>query len=270
MKQEARKNVGIRENYIGQSLKTEDSWIFGQGSGAAPKKEMDPREELLEIKRREAELLHASLNGGIKVGAQKKLTQFEVEELLKKGQIERDEKDAAQQMAGLGKRKGGGGGGIGFEAPQVTVLEGTVDVKREPELPRGNVLADVGKSEKSKKKDKKKDKKKVKDFGARLVIERLQEKKDKKEKKRSKRSQSREKRRHDTPERKRRSRSRSRGRRHDSPERKRHDSPERRRRHDSPERKRHDSPERKRHDSPERKRHDSPDEKRRRHDSPDK
>lgn len=161
MKQEARKNVGIRENYIGQSLKTEDSWIFNQGSGAVARKEVDPKQELLEIKRREAELLHASLHGGIKVGAQKKLTQFEMDELLKKGQIERDEKDAAQ-LAGLGKRKGGGGGGVGFDAPQVTILEGTVDVKREPELPKGNVLSGEVNKDKSKKKDKKKEKKKEK------------------------------------------------------------------------------------------------------------
>ena len=160
MKQEARKNVGIRENYIGQSLKTEDSWIFGQGK---KNEASDPQQELLEIKRREAELLHASLNGGIKVGVQKKLTQFEMEELLKKGQIERDEKDNAP-MAGLGKRKGGGGGGVGFEAVQSTVLEGTVvDVKREPELPKGSVLEKGSKKEKKKekKKDKKKEKKKV-------------------------------------------------------------------------------------------------------------
>lgn len=175
VKQEARKNVGIRENYIGQSLKTEDSWIFGQGNGAKKDAVVDPRQELLEVKRREAELLHASLNGGIKVGAQKKLTQFEMEELLKKvcgrlggssfltfsstkGQIERDEKDGAA-MAGLGKRKGAGGG-VGFEAPQVTVLEGTVDVKQEPQLPRGNVLAPGSESKKAHK-SKKKDKKKV-------------------------------------------------------------------------------------------------------------
>jgi hypothetical protein len=157
VKQEARKNTNIRENYIGQSLKTETSWIFGSDS---LKKDDDPQRELAEIRRREAELLHASLNGGIKVGAAKKLTQFEIDELLKKGQLERDEKDGAK-MAGLGKRKGGGGSnGVGFDAPQATRLEGTIEVKREVELPRGNVLVDDGKSKA--KKDKKKEKKEKK------------------------------------------------------------------------------------------------------------
>ncbi len=275
MKQEARKNVGIRENYIGQSLKTEDSWIFGQGK---KNEASDPQQELLEIKRREAELLHASLNGGIKVGVQKKLTQFEMEELLKKGQIERDEKDNAP-MAGLGKRKGGGGGGVGFEAVQSTVLEGTVvDVKREPELPKGSVLEKGSKKEKKKekKKDKKKEKKKV-TRKTKIILCSLTKKKKKNsskdKKKQSKksrsRSKSREKRRHDSPEpssSRRRSRSRSRGRRSRSRSRgRRHDSPvERRRRHDSSEDRGRREEKKRRHDTPEK---TAPSERRQRHDS---
>lgn len=196
VKDKARKDGRFRENYIGQSVKTQSSWVW-QGGGVmgagAP-----TEEELEEVRRRDAAALEQTLYGKPKSRTKTEMSKYEMEQVLQRGKIERDDKDAPGKMGGVGiehsTRLESSGTMKGFDGAKKSVLEGTEGTEgRGMAIPQQRLQLDDDQREKEKEKEKgkkkhkrdKKDKKKKK-------------KKDKRKRSRS-RSRSRSRQRHDSP-----------------------------------------------------------------------
>lgn len=212
IKDKARKDARFRDNFIGQSVKTGGTWIWDKKGTTQDAAAAD---EIARVKQREEELMMQKLGYAPRrsvVGGKQQLSKVEMEELLKRGQIVRDDKDSGVALEGVGAGKTtrdekSGSLGLGFVmSGSSSWMPGTEEMERGQKEREGDVMLaelpavrmfDAEDDKKKKKKDKKKDKKKKK----------------KKDKKKS-----------DSDDEKKKSRKRDRS---ESPVRVRHDSPER-------------------------------------------
>ncbi len=102
---------------------TEKSWIWNGSAQADPE---DARRELEDIKRREHEQLQARLGYRVVAPQGREATgvsRHEMQELLQRGGLQRDEKDTTVKRSGLGRTNTASFGGTAFAASEI--LEGT-------------------------------------------------------------------------------------------------------------------------------------------------